>query len=154
LSIEEIAPADERLPAVFEVMRELRTHLSLDQFRELYERALPEGYRVAGVFDGDECRAAAGYRIATNLISGKYLYIDDLVTADAWRSHGYGRLLNKYLVEKARNEGCGSIQLDSGVHRGDAHRFYFRERYRITSFHFGRYFGDAPPTPEPPKDPR
>jgi hypothetical protein len=30
LSIEEIAPADERLPEVFEVMRELRTHVSLD----------------------------------------------------------------------------------------------------------------------------
>jgi GNAT superfamily N-acetyltransferase len=140
LTVEEIAVDDERLPGVFEVMKELRPHLSLDQFRELYERAMPEGYRVAAVFDGDECRAAAGYRIATNLVNGKHLYIDDLVTADAWRSHGYGRLLNKYLVERARNDGCGSIQLDSAVHRGDAHRFYFRERYRITSFHFERHF--------------
>jgi len=58
-------------------------------------------------------------------------------------------------LEKARNEECGSIQLDSATHRGDAHRFYFRERYRITSFHFGRYFGDgARPTPKPPKAPR
>ena len=155
MDIAEIAPDDPRLPRLFEVMKELRTHLSLDRFRELYEQAYPEGYRVAGVFDGDECRAAAGYRIATNLVSGKHLYVDDLVTADAWQSHGYGRLLNKYLVEKARNEGCGSIQLDSGVHRGDAHRFYFRERYRITSFHFGRYFGAAaPPTPEPSKEPQ
>jgi len=156
LNVADVPLGDDRLPAVFEVIRELRTHLSLEQFRDLYERAVPEGYRVAAVFDGDECRAAAGYRIATNLVSGKHLYVDDLVTGDAWRSHGYGRLLNKYLVEKARNEGCGSIQLDSGVHRGDAHRFYFRERYRITSFHFGRYFGKAAPPaqPEPPKDPR
>ena len=153
--VEDVPPQDERLAGVFEVMRELRTHLSLEEFREIYERALPEGYRVAAVFDGDECRAAAGYRIMNNLVSGRHLYVDDLVTADAWRSHGYGRLLNKYLVEKARNEECGSIQLDSATHRGDAHRFYFRERYRITSFHFGRYFGDgARPTPEPPKDPR
>jgi GNAT superfamily N-acetyltransferase len=106
------------------------------------------------VFDDDEPRAVAGYRISTNLISGKYLYVDDLVTAEQWRSHGYGRQLNKYLLQKARDEGCGSIQLDSGVHRGDAHRFYFREQYRVTSFHFGRYLGESPATPEPPKDPR
>jgi GNAT superfamily N-acetyltransferase len=154
LSIEEIAPADERLPAVFEVMRELRTHLSLDDFRRLYEEAHPQGYRVAAVFDGGEPRAVAGYRIGTNLVSGRHLYVDDLVTAEHWRSHGYGQQLNDYLVQKARDEGSGSIQLDSGVHRGDAHRFYFREQYRVTSFHFGRYLTEPPATPEPPKDPR
>ena len=92
-----------------------------------------------------------GTGIVTNLVSGRHLYVDDLVTAEKWRSHGYGRRLNDYLVQKARDEGCGSIQLDSAVHRGDAHRFYFREQYRVTSFHFGRYLR-APATPEPPKD--
>ena len=154
MRIEEVPPGDERLPAVFEVMRELRTHLAVGDFNRLYDEAHPQGYRVAAVFDGDEPRAVAGYRIGTNLISGRHLYVDDLVTADRWRSQGYGRALNDYLVEKARDEGCGSIQLDSGVHRGDAHRFYFREQYRVTSFHFGRYLGDAPASPEPPKDPR
>ena len=154
MNIAEIAPEDPRLSHVFEVMRELRTHLSLDDFERLYELAHPEGYRVAAVFDGDEPRAVAGYRIATNPVSGRFIYIDDLVTAEKWRSHGYGRALNEYLVQKARDEGCGSIQLDSAVHRGDAHRFYFREQYRVTSFHFGRYLGEAPATPPPPKDPR
>ena len=154
MNVAEVAPGDERLPAVFEVMRELRTHLSLDDFRRLYEQAAPEGYRVAAVFDDGEPRAVAGYRVMTNLISGRHMYVDDLVTAERWRSHGYGRRLNEYLVDRARAEECASIQLDSGVHRGDAHRFYFREQYRVTSFHFGRYFGEAAPTPEPPKDPR
>ena len=135
-------------------MRELRTHLSLEEFSRLYREAYPEGYRVAAVLDDDEPRAVAGYRIATNPVSGRHLYVDDLVTVDRWRSQGYGQRLNDYLVQKARDEGCGSIQLDSAVHRGDAHRFYFREQYRVTSFHFGRYLGDAPATPEPPKDPR
>ena len=154
MTVEEIAPGDERLPAVFEVMRELRPHLSLDDFRRLYEQAQPEGYRVAAVFDDGVPRGVAGYRIITNLVSGRHMYVDDLVTAEPWRSHGYGRRLNEYLVDKARSEGCQSIQLDSAVHRGDAHRFYFREQYRVTSFHFGRYFGEAQATPEPPKDPR
>jgi ribosomal protein S18 acetylase RimI-like enzyme len=109
---------------------------------------------VAAVFEGDEPRAVAGYRIATNLVSGKHLYVDDLVTAEQWRSHGYGQRLNEYLLKRAQDEGCGSVQLDSAVHRGDAHRFYFREQYRVTSFHFGRYLREPPATPPAPKDPR
>jgi GNAT superfamily N-acetyltransferase len=136
VDILEVAPDDPRLPRVFEVMKELRTHLSFEQFREGYERAVPQGYRVAAVFEGGECRAVAGYRLMNNLVSGYHVYVDDLVTAEQWRSHGYGRALNDYLVEKARSEGCSSVQLDSATHREDAHRFYFRERYTITAFHF------------------
>ena len=138
MSIEEIEPADERLPAVFEVMKELRTHLSLDDFRAAVRGGTPAGYRVAAVFDGGEPRAVAGYRIGTNPVSGRHLYVDDLVTAERWRSHGYGQQLNDYLVQKARDAGCGSIQLDSAVHRGDAHRFYFREHYRDDDLSFRR----------------
>ena len=136
--VADVPLGDERLPAVFEVMKELRTHLSLEQFRDGYERAQPEGYRVAAVFDGDECRAVAGYRLMHNLVSGFHVYVDDLVTGERWRSQGYGRELNDYLVDVARREGCASVQLDSATYRRDAHRFYFRERYSIWSFHFVR----------------
>jgi GNAT superfamily N-acetyltransferase len=138
VNIVELPPGDERLAAVFPVMRELRGHLSEQEFRDLYEAGHADGYRIAAVFDGDECRATAGYRLLTNLVSGRHMYVDDLVTAERWRSHGYGRLLNKYLIEFARREKCTSVQLDSHTKRRDAHRFYFRERYSITSFHFVR----------------
>jgi GNAT superfamily N-acetyltransferase len=138
MDIVELPPGDERLGAVYPVMHELRTELSEEEFLERYAAGHPDGYRIAVVFDGEDCRAAAGYWVVTNLVSGRHLYVDDLVTAGSWRSRGYGRLLNKYLVELARREGCGSVQLDSATHRRDAHRFYFRERYAITSFHFER----------------
>jgi GNAT superfamily N-acetyltransferase len=143
LDIVELAPGDERLAAVYPVMHELRDQLSEQQFNEIYETGHPEGYRVVGLFDGDDCRACAGYRILTSFVSGRYLYVDDLVTAEKWRSHGYGRLLNKYLAELARNEDCSSVELDSHTRRRDAHRFYFRERYAIGAFHFIRPLGAA-----------
>lgn len=144
MSVVEVAPGDPRLAGVFEVMKELRTHLTLEQFREGYERALPEGYRVAAVFEEDSCRAVAGYRLMHNLVSGYHMYVDDLVTAERWRSHGYGRELNDHLVERASAEGCASVQLDSATYRRDAHRFYFRERYSIWSYHFVRPLGEGP----------
>jgi GNAT superfamily N-acetyltransferase len=144
VEIAEVAPDDPRLSQVFEVMRELRAHLSFEQFREGYERAVPEGYRVAAVFEGGECRAVAGYRLMHNLVSGRHIYVDDLVTGERWRSHGYGRALNDHLVDVAEREGCGSVQLDSATYRREAHRFYFRERYSIWSFHFVRPVRDGP----------
>jgi GNAT superfamily N-acetyltransferase len=136
MEIVELAPGDQRLGNVFGVMRELRPHLDEDEFNRLYVTSHPEGYRVVAIFDGEDCRACAGYRLMTNLVSGYHMYVDDLVTAERWRSRGYGRLLNKYLLELARGERCTSVQLDSNTRRADAHRFYFRERYTISAFHF------------------
>jgi GNAT superfamily N-acetyltransferase len=138
MEIVDVPPGDERLRAVYPVMRELRDELSESDFNAIYTAEHPHGYRIAAVFDGDECRAAAGYRMMTNFVSGRHMYVDDLVTAEAWRSKGYGRLLNEFLAGVARKEGCTSVQLDSNVRRHEAHRFYFRERYVITAFHFGR----------------
>jgi GNAT superfamily N-acetyltransferase len=139
MEIAELEPGDERLATVYPVMSELRDQLSEEQFHSLYESSYGDGYRVVGLFDGEECRACVGYRILTNFVSGRHIYVDDLVTAEQWRSHGYGRLLNKYLVELARNEGCSSVQLDSNTRRQKAHRFYFRERYTIVAFHFTHF---------------
>ena len=118
------------------MLHELRTELTEEAFLELYSQAYAEGYRVVGLFDEGECRAVAGYHLTHGFLHGRFMYVDDLVTADRWRSNGYGRALNDYLVATARAAGCSNVQLDSGTQRTDAHRFYFREDYVITSFHF------------------
>ena len=45
-----------------------------------------------------------------------------------------------WVDEEAARAGCGELHLDSGVgpDREAAHRFYFRHRLRITSYHFAR----------------
>jgi ribosomal protein S18 acetylase RimI-like enzyme len=139
MRIVDVDPDDDRVRDVYRVMVHLRDHLSEDEFRQLFRDAYDEGpYRIAALYDDDGCRAVAGYRVFTNLATGKHLYIDDLVSLPEDRSKGHGKALNDYLVAKARTSGCTSIQLDSAVYRSDAHRFYFRERYRIHAFHFTR----------------
>jgi hypothetical protein len=39
-------------------------------------------------------------------------------------------------VAEARATGCAKLELDSGVQRFDAHRFYLRKRMIISSHHF------------------
>lgn len=101
-----------------------------------------EGYRlVAAIPDGAaEAPAVAGFRIARNLAWGRHLYVDDLSTLPEARGHGYGAALMEWLIERAREEDCAELHLDSGVgpERESAHRLYFGSRLRIASYHFTR----------------
>jgi GNAT superfamily N-acetyltransferase len=121
----------------YDVMRELRTHFTdRKKFVKQVQRQQRDGYLLAFVEAGGEIRAAAGYRFIEWLFSGRFLYVDDLVTRASDRSAGYGKKLMDWLVQQARKEKCNSLELDSGVQRFDAHRFYFRQRMKISSYHF------------------
>jgi GNAT superfamily N-acetyltransferase len=121
----------------FEVMRELRPRFTnRKKFVEQVRRQQRSGYLLAFVEDDGEVRAVAGYRFIEWLFSGRFLYVDDLVTRERDRSAGYGARLMDWLVQRAREARCTSVDLDSGVHRFDAHRFYFTRRMSIRSYHF------------------
>ena len=121
----------------FPVMRQLRTHFEDEQrFAEQVERQRAEGYRMVFLEDANGVRAVAGFRMSESLFAGRFCYVDDLVTDEAGRSLGYGGALFDWLVAEARAAGCGKLELDSGVQRFAAHRFYLTKRMIISSHHF------------------
>ncbi|HVM36430.1 MAG TPA: GNAT family N-acetyltransferase [Actinomycetota bacterium] len=121
---------------------ELRPHFESEErlARVVDEVQRKEGYRLAGSFDeaSSPAAAVAGFRTGHNLAWGHYLYVDDLVTLEAFRNRGHAGALMKWLVEEARRLACDQLHLDSGTHRHAAHRFYLNQRMDITSLHFGR----------------
>src|SRR6266404_5395400 len=119
------------------VMRELRPLFqNPEQFLERVQRQQKQGFLLAFVeCDGEAC-AVAGYRYLESLFSGKNLYVDDLVTREGDRSRGFGGELLDWLIKEARQHGCENLELDSGVQRFDAHRFYLLKRMNISSYHF------------------
>ena len=131
-----LAQSDEEIASCLAVMRELRPHLTETEFVARVRRQQNGGYTLARlVFDG-EVVAVAGFRLMDNLASGKILYVDDLVTTARLRSGGHGAALFSWLAARARGEGCVCLELDSGVQRFDAHRFYQTRRMLISSHHF------------------
>lgn len=124
------------LKAAFPVMCELRKHLDLEAFLAAVTAQRKEGYELAVLWDGDQVRAVAGYRIMTMLVCGRTLYVDDLVTTAEVRDKGYGKLLFAWLYREAKRLECEVLHLDSGVHRHGAHAFYLGQRMAITSHHF------------------
>jgi GNAT superfamily N-acetyltransferase len=122
----------------FPVMAHLRPHLVAGEFAGRVEAQQAQGYRLAYLEDEGAVVAVAGFRVMEVLATGRTLYVDDLVTDDTRRSRGYGKAMLDWLQAYARDAGCAIFSLDSGTHRQEAHAFYFRERMRITSFHFAK----------------
>jgi ribosomal protein S18 acetylase RimI-like enzyme len=134
-----LAPAkqDDAIAACFPMMHALRPHLTdVPEFVAQVRRQAKDGYRLLALWVDDAVVACAGYRVSENLVRGRNLYVDDLVTAADARSRGYGDQLFDALVAQARAEGCQAFVLDSGVTNGAAHRFYFRKRMTVSALHF------------------
>lgn len=132
---EALTPED--VARCFPVMRQLRTRFEDEKtFGEQVERQRADGFRMAFLTDDKAVRAVAGYRMSESLFAGRFCYIDDLVTDSTGRSLGYGGALFDWLVAEARAAGCRKLDLDSGVQRFAAHRFYLTKRMVIASHHF------------------
>src|ERR1700738_4952460 len=118
-------------------MREQQTqNQNVKRFVERVQRQQKEGYLLAFLEAESEVRAVAGYRLVEKLLTGRYLYVDDLVTRESDRSHEYGSQLFDWLIEQAREHGCEHLELDSNVQRFDAHRFYVVKGMEILAYHF------------------
>src|SRR5262245_55999382 len=122
-----IATTPEEIDACFPVMSQLRPKIAREDFvKRVQDLATTTGLRLAWLEDGG-IRAVAGYRISDWLAGGRYLEIEDLVTADGDRSKGYGGLLFDWIVALAAREHCQQVRLVSNLRRVDAHRFYLRK---------------------------
>jgi GNAT superfamily N-acetyltransferase len=117
------------------VHRELRPAMP-GSYVAFIETILAEGAGLTQIVDRDEVRGLAIWRTFTTTYCGLRFEVDDLVTAKDARSRGYGRTLLTHLENKAASLGCPTLTLNSAVYRGNAHRFYFRQGYKIFGFHF------------------
>lgn len=127
----------EDLRACHPVMAQLRPQLSgVDEFVRLVERQRAQGYRLLMACVDDVPVALAGYRCLDNLIHGRFLYVDDLVTASAGRGHGVGERTLSALREIAKGEGCAQLVLDTALANCLAQRFYFRSGLLARGLHF------------------
>ncbi|MBV7483437.1 GNAT family N-acetyltransferase [Bordetella sp. BOR01] len=109
-------------------MQQLRPHLQThEDFAQRVQRMSAERYRILGAWDGPASLAVAGYRLQENLIYGRFLYVDDLVTTVASRGRNLGARLLDGLSDIAMRQDCEKLVLDTGLSNALAQRFYFRQ---------------------------
>ena len=130
------ARTDLEITACYEVMKELRPHFTEQDFLSQVKLQQESGYKLVYEVSENTIVTVAGFRISFNLAWGKFLYIDDLVTLEKFRSLGFGARLLSAITEYAKQQKCDELHLDSGVNRINAHRFYQNQGMDLSSYHF------------------
>lgn len=133
--IRELTTNDE-LADAYPVLRELRDHLDPDEMERYHDQMREEGYRLFGRYDGDVLVAVAGITVGTNFYLGKHVFVHDLVTTERRRSEGHGGALLEYLHAWALERDCETVELESGLWREEAHRFYEELGYEKYCYSF------------------
>lgn len=116
------------------VHRQLRPKLV--DYTAAIRRVCAGGARLIAATIGQDVVGVALYRIYETTFDGRRLHVDDLVTDEAHRSKGVGNALFERLQEIGRDADCDMLSLESGTHRQQAHKFYFREGMVVQSFAF------------------
>jgi GNAT superfamily N-acetyltransferase len=117
--------------------RQLRTAIP-DPYVDYLQRMFDEGVRMVVLIEDGQPRALAVFRILTTTFHGRRFYVDDLVTDETLRGRGYGGQVMDWLEAEAQREGADTFALDSGVQRGQAHKFYFDHGMTIFSYSFAK----------------
>jgi ribosomal protein S18 acetylase RimI-like enzyme len=133
------AETEAEVVACFRVMVLLRPHLTgAEEFVTRVARQHAAGYRLLAAWRDAAPLGIAGYRFEENLIRGKFVYVDDLVTAAEARGSGIGARLLDAVAAIGRDAGCAHLVLDTALDNVLAHRFYYRERMLARALRFSR----------------
>jgi ribosomal protein S18 acetylase RimI-like enzyme len=144
------ADSEQDARACFPLMRELRPHLaSADEFVERWRRQQAASYRLLVLSEEGRAAALAGFRVQENLVHGRHLYVDDLVTSADRRGAGHGGALMDRLKQEAADLRCEKLQLDTPMSNALGHRFYFRHGLLATALRFS--FTRPADTPAAPR---
>lgn len=133
---------EKKILACFTLVKELRPHLSKENFIEQIARQRKKGYQILFVEVDTTIVSFLGYRIQEYLAWGKILYIDDFVTKSHFQNKGYGTKLIDHVIEIAKVSGCNQVHLDSGYNRNSAHRLYLDKGFVLSSHHFSMKLND------------
>lgn len=133
------AETDAEIAACFPVMAQLRPHLA--DAGELVARVGRQGaagYRILAAWREGAPVGLAGYRFEENLIRGRFVYVDDLVTAEASRRNRIGARLLDAVATIGRDAGCAHLVLDTALDNVLGHRFYYRQGMLARALRFSR----------------
>ena len=119
----------------YPLMNILRPLLIESEFSDQVSRQQEQGYHLVMLQEDHIPVSLLGYRLVENLIVGKFLYVDDLVTDPDLKQRGYASRLLNWAVEVAKQHNCCAVQLDSGFGNIDAHRLYLNQGFQLNAHH-------------------
>lgn len=123
------ARSDADYHRAYPIIRQLIPNLDMQTYAQRVFVARATGYRMfVSELDGDVV-GVIGIMPNHNLHDGYVTYIEHVVIDEKHRGHGYGTALIQFAEQRAREEGCKLIQLDTDLGHDEAENLYRKSGY-------------------------
>ncbi len=122
--------------SMYPLIKTLNKEMTKKRFGELLAQMLPRGYRCVAAYQNGKLVGLTGFWEGYRFWCGHYIDLDNVVVDPAIRSKGIGQKMVTWVEKEGKRLGCTMAGLDSYNTAYSAHRFYFREGYRILGYHF------------------
>lgn len=124
------ARSDADYYAAYPIIRQLFPQLDMQTFARRVFVARATGYRMFMGEVKDTVVGVIGVVANHNLHDGFVTYIEHVVIDKQYRGRGYGSDLIKFAEDRAREEGCYLIELDTDIGADRAAKLYENSGYQ------------------------
>lgn len=124
------ARSDTDYHRAYPIIRQLFPQLDMQTYARRVFVARATGYRMfVGEVEG-KAVGVIGVIANHNLHDGFVTYIEHVVVDKQYRGHGYGSQLIRFAEDRAREEGCYLIELDTDIGAERAAKLYEASGYQ------------------------
>lgn len=123
------ARSDADYHSAYPIIRQLIPDLDMQTYAQRVYVARATGYRMFVAEIANDIIGIIGIVPNYNLHDGYVTYIEHVVIDNKHRGHGYGTALIKFAEQRAREEGCKLIQLDTDIGHDEAENLYKKNGY-------------------------
>lgn len=125
------ARSDDDYHRAYPVIRQLLPHLDMQTYARRVFVARATGYRMFFAEISNEIVGVIGIISNHNLHDGFVTYIEHVVIDEDSRGNGYGTKLIRFAEERAKEEGCKMIELDTDIGHDEAEQLYAKNGYVV-----------------------
>jgi GNAT superfamily N-acetyltransferase len=135
------ARSDSDYHRAYPIIRQLIPQLDMQTYARRVFVARATGYRMFIGEAGEELIGVIGMVPNHNIHDGFVTYIEHVVVDRKHRGKGYGRLLLQFAEDRALEDGCGLIQLDTDEGAG-VDQLYVKNGYVRTGAYYEKVLRD------------
>jgi ribosomal protein S18 acetylase RimI-like enzyme len=127
---------NEEMLTLFPLIEELNPGMQKTLFEERLTEMQANKFNCIGVWYEDKLVACCGFWILIKFYNGRHVEPDNVGVLAGYRNFGLGQIMMDFLHAHAKQLGCTYSELNAYVSNNRAHKFYFKDDYKILGFHF------------------
>jgi GNAT superfamily N-acetyltransferase len=127
---------NEDMPALYPLIEALNPGMQRTLFEERLAEMQANEFNCIGVWLDDKLVACCGFWILIKFYNGRHVEPDNVAVLTEYRNFGLGQKMMDFLHEHAKTLGCNFSELNAYLANNKAHKFYFKDDYKILGFHF------------------